>query len=785
MKLKILTLLSVFAVALGVRAAQEPLSNRIGFENFDEGYKIDVTCDDSGQGSDVRFWQSPNNDQTAIVGRYLGTGDSYVYKAGEPKLVDDGPGDRYLTVESSVNSIYRTSVSNIGFLPSYASSPKIGDGIFIDTLMEFSAIDGLEVPVDMGRAKIMVWLGTNGGADTNLYVTAGSIGAYDRAITPTNFKLDVDIEPDSWHRLTVRAIDNIITDEPAVVGFEVFIDAQSVACAEASAEDYETAFGGYLDGRLNATAKDLYAQKRLFPSLIAAGTDDANVISAAGFNGVGKIDDLSIVDYVSGPAFAQGGVWTLKWTKGVKSLTLNGDPVSISEDSEGLMEVVLDGLSAAAEIGVEYAEGYGAGTWTTEGGATLDETTFTITAANAICTIVAKASASNCFDVDGTLCSTLSEAIKLASGAGTEKTIKLTANFNTADETEFDEYYNLNEPGTKIVLDLNGCTLTNDNPRAFSLFVVSEGISLTIIDSVGVGKIVSSAQYGAIIATGAAIIGREGDTTVPTFDGLLCYTEGTEGLLINAGRFDKNHNSNGESFLYPKNMVKGRICELQDGYWTTVEYVPPASVNFTATFGEGIESATMNDSPLTTDPVEVDFETTYTIEPTLKPWYVDATISTSEGITPDGLSFTVDAGAEAASATISATNAKDSPRSASELAELLGITDNPEAIADDTRFKAIATWAQDKGYLPEKLNKAGFNREYLLNGFEGEFKITSIAVDSTTGVITIGKPEPEWKFNGVLHVQGKALLTDDWSDCSEPIKTENGYNFFRLELRFE
>lgn len=879
MKLKILTLLSVFAVALGVRAAQEPLSNRIGFENFDEGYKIDVTCDDGGQGSDVRFWQSPNNNQTAIVGRYLGTGDSYVYKAGEPKLVDDGPGNRYLTVESSVNSIYRTSVSNIGFLPSYASSPKIGDGIFIDTLMEFSAIDGLEVPVDMGRAKIMVWLGTDGGADTNLYVTAGSIGASDRAITPTNFKLDVDIEPDSWHRLTVRAIDNIITDEPAVVGFEVFIDAQSVACAEASALAYETAFGGYLDGRLNATAKDLYAQKRLFPSLIAAGTDDANVIAAAGFNGVGKIDDLSIVDYASAPAFAQGGMWTLKWTEGVTGFKLNGEAVSI-EGGAGAKEIAFTGASDTAEITeVTYDEAvYEAGTWTAEGGATLDNDTFTITAANAVCTIVVNPKAATRFTVGGKSYSLLSEVFADPDLGGDPITIELTDDFSTALETDMEEGYLIGGEMPAITLDLKGRTITKEGISGVLFTINEECKGFTLIDTAGGGKLVGDAE-GLFNISGAMTIGKLEDDNGVTIETVLTDKFGaSEGLTIVNGSFKDSDNTTDGAFSYVGNLAKGRGCELVNGYWmikeggayklkwtegvasfkangtpmevteaggvtlcfvgesTTLEITevvyaenyrqgawiaeggatlsettftiisgaedpvctivaeaippPPASVNFTASFGEGVVSAKLMKGDelvkelVAGDPVEVEFETTYTIEPTLKPWYVDATISTSEGITLDGLSFTVDAGAEAASATISATNAKDSARSASEIADALGITDNPEAIANDTRFKAIATWAQGKEYLPEKLNDPGFNREYLLNDFTGDLKITSIAVDSTTGVITIGKPE--WKFNGALHVQGKVALADEkWSDCSEPIKTENGYNFFRLELRFE
>ncbi len=851
----------------------------IGFEQFGANYKIDVQCDDSGQGSDVRFWQSDYKEQTAIVGAYLGTGDSYVYKPDEPKLVEDGPGNKYVLMESSINPLYRTSVNNIGFLPSHQDAPAISNGIIIDTLMEFSAIDGLETPTDFERAKILVWLGTDGGADTNLYVTAGSIGESDRDISRVDFKLDIAIEPDSWHRLTVRAIDNIITDEPAVVGFEIFIDGDQVpvACAESSANDYAEAFNYYLKGKLNATAKDLYAQKRLFPSLIAAGTDDANVIAAAGFNGVGKIDDLSIVDYASAPAFAQSGVWTLKWTEGVTGFKLNGEAVSV-EGGAGAKEIAFTGASDRAEITeVTYNEAvYEAGTWTTEGGATLDNDTFTITAANAVCTIVVNPKAAPRFKVGDNTYSLLSEVF---ADLGSEPiTIELADDFSTALETSMEEGYLIGSEMPAITLDLKGHTITKEGISGVLFTINEECKGFTLIDTVGGGKMVGDAEglFNISGIPGTVTIGNLENDKGVTIETVLTDEFGaSEALSIVNGSFKNPENTTDGAFSYMGNLAKGRGCELEDGYWTitqggtyklkwtegvksfkangtpmevteagekllnfvgestTLEITedvyaenyrqgtwtaeggatlsettftiisgaedpvctivaeaippPPASVNFTATFGEGIESAKLmkGDEPIKElvagEPVEVDFETTYTIELTLAPWYIDATISEPVGITPDGLSFTVDAGAEAASATISATNAKDSSRSAREIAQELGI-ENDEATADDERFKKIIIWAQGKGYLPERLNKEDFNREYLLNGFTGDLRIPSIAVDSTTGVITIGKPV--WEFNGVWHVQGKAQLTDDWTDCTEP-KITDGYNFFRLELRFE
>lgn len=794
MKLKILTLLSVFAVALGVRAAQSAFYDKFGFESpLVINSELNPKADDSGAETQYTWWISARIDeptkQAGVVKSY-GSEAAYEYPdSGATALVKPGHGTQYVELNASVNPLYRTNNFSDG-VHEPDELTQIGSGFIVDTLVKLSyrdedEVDLEELKADYGelfRPKVLVWQNPS----TNLIATAASIGETIDAIAPKNFVLadesgaKLELGTNDWHRLTIRLFDDITSDNQKIAGVEIFVDENPVKCAEASATDYETAFGGFLKDRLNPTASALYAEKRLFISLVPGGTKTAQTFMAAGFNGCGKIDDLSTVSLTEAPAFAQGGMWTLKWTEGVKSFKLNGEAVSIEG---GAKEIAFTGASDTAEITeVTYAEGYAAGTWTTEGGATLDNDTFTITAANAVCTIVAKPKAVGRFTVGGKSYSLLSEVF---ADLGSEPiTIELTDDFSTVLETSMEEGYLIGSEMPAITIDLKGHTITKEGISGVLFTINEEYAGFTIMDTVGGGKLVGD-EAGLFNVSGKTVIGNlETDQGITVESVLTDGYEISEGLLtIVNGRFKAPDNGE-NAFAYADYMAEFRTCELQGDYWTTIEYIPPASVNFTATFGEGIESATMNGSPLTTDPVEVDFETTYTIEPTLKPWYVDATISTSEGITPDGLSFTVDAAAEAASATISATNAKDSARSASELAGLLGITENPEAIANDTRFKAIATWAQDKGYLPAKLNGEGFNREYLLNGFDGVLRITSIAVDSTTGVITIGKPE--WDFNGVLHVQGKKLLTDgEWTDCTEPITTADGYNFFRLELRFE
>ncbi len=896
MKLRVLTLLSVFAVTLGVRAAQSAFYDKFGFESpLVINSELNPKADDSGAETQYTWWISARIDeptkQAGVVKSY-GSETAYEYPDSEATaLVKPGHGTQYVELNASVNPLYRTNNFSDG-VHEPDELTQIGGGFIVDTLVKLSyrdedEVDLEELKADYGelfRPKVLVWQNPS----TNLIATAASIGETIDAIAPKNFVLadesgaELELGTNDWHRLTIRLFDDITSDNQKIAGVDIFVDEKPVKCAEASATDYETAFGGFLKDRLNPTASALYAEKRLFISLVPGGTKTAQTFMAAGFNGCGKIDDLSTVSLAEAPAFAQGGTWTLKWTEGVTGFKLNGEAVSIEG---GAKEIAFTGASDTAEITeVTYAEGYAAGTWTTEGGATLDNDTFTITAANAVCTIVANLEAVGRFTVGDKSYSLLSEVF---ADLGSEPiTIELTDDFSTALETGMEEGYLIGSDMPAITLDIKGHTITKEGISGVLFTINEECKGFTLIDTVGGGKLVGDAE-GLFNISGLMTIGNlEGDKGVTIETVLTDKFGASEDLTIVNGAFkDPNNTTSTGAFSYVDNLAKGRGCELvkleeleDDYYWTitqggtyklewtegvasfkangtpmevteaggvvfsfvgesttleitevvyaenyrqgawiaeggatlseatftivsgaedpvcviVAEVIPPlpASVNFTATFGEGVESAKLMkgdeliEELVAGEPVEVDFETTYTIEPTLKPWYVDATISTSEGITPDGLSFTVDAGAEAASATISATNAKDSARSASELAGLLGITENPEAIANDTRFKAIAIWAQGKGYLPMKLNDAGFNREYLLNGFDGVLRITSIAVDSTTGVITIGKPE--WDFNGVLHVQGKALLTDgEWDDCTEPITTADGYNFFRLELRFE
>lgn len=166
----------------------------------------------------------------------------------------------------------------------------IGDGLYIDTMVKFTASEDAPTPGD--EDKLVVWLKETPGENDNpstytLMVTAGYIDTDHEELSTKSYETTASVQPDTWYNLKVKAIGNVDAQEATdgTPGFVVFIDGTAVVTEECPADTPEF-FGEtkYVDGD-----NDSYA---IFPSMVGAGENNWNTITQLAFSGSGSIDTV-------------------------------------------------------------------------------------------------------------------------------------------------------------------------------------------------------------------------------------------------------------------------------------------------------------------------------------------------------------------------------------------------------------------------------------------------------------------------------------------------------------
>ena len=298
---KILAMTAVAAFALGASSAVngDELLNGTTFVDLTVGEKLNIDYDDAGLTLGERYWSvdDTSKDLDCVITNGVIQLPSGVERPAQWQNTDDGETSKYLLVEAERdNRLYR----NINSASDSNVPQPIGEGLYFDSLVQFTATDTL--PEVSTGDKLVVWLyggeadsndvlglGEEGKVSTNLVVTAGYVNG--DATTPTNYVVTlpagVTVGPNSWHRLTIKAIANITTfgasvSESAVGGFVIYIDGQAVTSDETKGDF--TNLGGLTTDATNLGNK-------LFPSLVEAGAAAATLTSVA-FEGTGAIDDL-------------------------------------------------------------------------------------------------------------------------------------------------------------------------------------------------------------------------------------------------------------------------------------------------------------------------------------------------------------------------------------------------------------------------------------------------------------------------------------------------------------
>jgi hypothetical protein len=353
----------------------------------------------------------------------------------------------------------------------------IGDGIYLDTLVQFTAADDEFQPGSLAEGdKIAISYVEHdavlGNDDevvepgyTNFVIRAGQI--VQGSLIQNNYfaAVPAGFNKEDWHRLTVRSI--ALSETQAA--FVIYLDGDPN-----KALAYPTSVDAGFATPLNGVAANYYnAEKHaLYPSAVGTG-DNITKISAASFSGTGALDD--VVFTATKPSFiTEQARVTIAWTEGVATVKIgNAEAIECTGAGNTVVDLPANGTVL---VTATFAAGYEAGTYTVAppgAQGSWDSTTggFVNLADGNVCTIVAVQPK---FDVAGVHYDNLADALAAAIRAGTAQvpaTLKLMA--------DYDQSISFTEGN--IVLDLAGYDIQGGELDLYS--IINNGATLCITNS--------------------------------------------------------------------------------------------------------------------------------------------------------------------------------------------------------------------------------------------------------------------------------------------------------------
>ena len=283
---KLMTVFASAAALCALNAAKAGTPTTTGFETaaYVAGQALDTTKDDEGNTAGPTYgatWCPTNTEDTAIVTAY--DSDTMFAATNVSGFTSTDLLNNYLKLDGAP---LITRYAQAG-----AQALDIGEGLYIDTLVQFSATDPESVPTTSDGDKLCIWLADNENDQDHctLMIGAGYINnddGYD--IVPTNYVTTATFANNSWHRLQVKVLTGIDSTDMLGDGFVVFIDGTAVATTTCPINsEYISEY------ELNQRAARYMTagSYKLFPSLINKDTS-SGTITALSFSGTGAIDNL-------------------------------------------------------------------------------------------------------------------------------------------------------------------------------------------------------------------------------------------------------------------------------------------------------------------------------------------------------------------------------------------------------------------------------------------------------------------------------------------------------------
>lgn len=289
------------------------LPNAIGFEDYTAPFPGLSLMTDAGvdTGATSSFWL------------YSGAGgavDGSTVKKYESenlaKPTTGDAGDNYLELSTEGGTLWR-SANNLAGTESLGAAVEVPEGgLYIDTMVQFTPTEDGGAPEIGDDDKLAIWLNVSQDENdssksvTNLMVKAGTL-KYEGGISQgesasfvlTSASGDLVVGAGTWHRLTVKTIQNIFDlyeydpeDPLLITGFKIYLDGVELKCVT-DANPFSSELIDWIDS-LEVTSDTMSADistGKIFPSLAVLPDSPEDVtLQAVGFKGSGAIDNLSI-----------------------------------------------------------------------------------------------------------------------------------------------------------------------------------------------------------------------------------------------------------------------------------------------------------------------------------------------------------------------------------------------------------------------------------------------------------------------------------------------------------
>ena len=559
---------TIFAFGAGAEFTESGTS----FENYSTNVLL-TTADDFGGGG-ARFWYSAADPDEApfVITNAVPALPSGVAR---PELFASSNNTASLMIETTDDKrLFRTAQSNTQDPAAFTQVEIPDEGIYLDTLVKFTAADSAFSSNLTDGDKIAISYveheaDTDGDESyTNFVIRAGYVDGYE---TQTNYCAAVPegFDKDAWHRLTVRTIADV---GDGSAGFIVYLDQVALAYST----DVAAGESAYVEALSEGIKSKFYNSEvhALFPSVVRSGAYKTS-ISAVSFSGNGSVDD--VVFTTTTPGFIEATesvVATINLGTGISGVTVSvsGTPVEPADSTANplVFNLAPGTTDFTLAVTADAANGY---TFDDATGITAENASYangTVTISGGAPTLTLQAARNNVNYIDGdnnpTSCVSLATAI---AGAKAGSTITIAYPINVAD-VEGGEFTTYTITGKDITIDLNGNTITWDDADAeTSLFTIASSGSLKVIDSsvANTGVIAYAGVEGCVFYnSGDCYIGATSGDYGPTVQGTL--TSKNKEPTIVRGKFDKVKNTASNTFKWVDSVAEGsELVESLGDYW--------------------------------------------------------------------------------------------------------------------------------------------------------------------------------------------------------------------------
>ena len=311
-KLMFATALGVSAAAFAAGQAEPSALNATSFEGYTAGQPYLSDKGDIGENGGPKYFCYMDGDADGSSVKEFGEGDNlaapsitrpFYYATATPNA-------NYLELSTEGGILWRSINEIEGSANAYTLGDpvNIADGIFLDTLVQFTPTEdggALELTSD---DKLAIWLNVDSNQQTNLMVRAGYVddSGTSTSTLPTNYVLSTTspVVAGNWYRLTVKIIADVTQcrtkngeyNPNGITGFEIYLDGVQLAATTTTiASGYidratDASEYGWLDQTTDADFITYLQSGKVFPSL--KGETSGDSIQGVGFKGSGALDDI-------------------------------------------------------------------------------------------------------------------------------------------------------------------------------------------------------------------------------------------------------------------------------------------------------------------------------------------------------------------------------------------------------------------------------------------------------------------------------------------------------------